>query len=134
MAYKMVYNPLTGKWDKVWVDESTGSGGSGDTHGGATNEKPSAESGITEPPDLSQAGTSSSADYNELEYNILEGDAEVMPDPTVKAKTTVKLKGLGSQLTGNYYVESVKHSISSQGYSQTLTLSREGFGDSIKKG
>ena len=29
MAYKMVYNPLTGKWDKVWVDESSSSGSGG---------------------------------------------------------------------------------------------------------
>ena len=55
MAYKMVYNPLTGKWDKVWVDEGSSSGsgsgssgsGSGDAYGGSTNPKPNPETSIT---------------------------------------------------------------------------------------
>lgn len=130
----MVYNPLTGKWDKVWVnDSSTGSGD--DVYGGSTNPKPDPNTSIDAPSDLSQAGTQSSKDYNELEYNILEGEAVIEPTPSLKAKSTVRLQGLGNQLTGNYYVESVKHSFSANaGYEQTMTLSREGFGDSIKKG
>ena len=143
MAYKMVYNPLTGKWDKVWVDEGSSSGsgsgssgsGSGDSYGGSTNPKPNPETSITAPSDLSQAGTQSSKEYNELEYNILEGEATIVPNPSLKAKSTVRLQGLGNQLTGNYYVESVKHTFSANvGYEQSMTLSREGFGDSIKKG
>ena len=105
MAYKMVYNPLTGKWDKVWVDESSSSGsgssGSGDTYGGSTNPVPNPETSITAPSDLSQAGTQSSKEYNELEYNILEGEATVVPNPSLKAKSTVRLQRLGKQLTGN---------------------------------
>lgn len=73
--------------------------------------------------------------YKDEEINILEGKADIVPNPKIHAKGTVRLEGVGTQLTGLYFVETVRHSFSvSSGYEQSLTLTREGFGDSIKDG
>lgn len=76
----------------------------------------------------------SDREYKDIEINILEGKADIIPNPKVHAKGTVRLEGVGTQLTGLYYVESSKHSFNLRGYDHTLTLTREGFGDSIKDG
>lgn len=71
----------------------------------------------------------------EIEINILEGTLTVTtPIPKLKSKSTIFLTGLGRNLTGLYYVSKVVQKITSSGYTQTLTLSKSGFGDSLKKG
>ena len=75
-------------------------------------------------------------EYKEIEYNTLEGEVGVVPtSDTVKIKVgnTVILKGVGNYLSGLYYVSGVNRVISADGYSQTLTLIKTGFGDSLKK-
>ena len=73
-------------------------------------------------------------EYKKSEENILSGDANVIPNPNYKAKNTMKLNGLGI-LTGLYYVNKVTHKFSKDGgYQQTLSLSRNGLGDTLKRG
>lgn len=67
--------------------------------------------------------------------STLEGSITLRePNPKIKAKSGVKLQGLGSQLSGLYFVEQVKHSFTSSGYKQTLDLSRKWKGESMKNG
>ena len=49
----------------------------------------------------------------------------VIGDPTLIAKTVVRLEGVGRKLTGNYYVKSVTHSVS-DAYMCSLILLRDG--------
>ena len=44
----------------------------------------------------------------------------------------MKLKGLGSYLSGNYYVQDITRQISSNGYSHSATLIKTDFGKSLK--
>lgn len=71
----------------------------------------------------------------ESESNILSGDISLNPLVTVKPRSTITLSGLGSSLSGLYFVESVKYSFSSDnGFTKSCSVSRNGFGSYIKKG
>lgn len=141
----MPYKYENGKW--TWIPESSNpSSGSSSSSTSkpstSTNKRPPTTSNIKDPgtlTDISDGSTTSTGsdatkDYVEHEYNMIEGDATVNPDPKLKAKKTVRLNGIGSQLSGLYYVEQVVHSFSSSGYTQTINVSRDGFGDKLKKG
>ena len=72
---------------------------------------------------------------NKKTIRTLEGNLVVLPNEnTIKITTrsTVKLKGLGKYLSGNYYVKSVQRSISNSGYSQSLTVIKTDFKKSLK--
>lgn len=125
----MTYNPDKRQW------ESTGAN--------STAPQPSSdESSPSEktPTPQSSPETDSQAkaekEYKEIEYNTLEGETAVVPcDDTVRLKVgnTVKLEGVGKYLSGLYFISSIKRTINDSGYSQTLTLIKTGFGDSLKK-
>lgn len=76
-------------------------------------------------------------EYIEQEYNTLEGDVEVIPnEKTIRIQTgnTVNLLGFGKVLSGKYYVSGVKRTITKdEGYSNSLTVMKNGFSDSLKK-
>lgn len=79
--------------------------------------------------------TKSDKEFIEVEVSTLEGTISVAtPNPSLQAKKTIKLTGLGKALTGLYYVEKVENSFDQNGYTQTLTVSKTGFGDSLKPG
>lgn len=135
MAYKYQGN---GKWEQVYNPSKDKNSSSSSRP--STVSKGEVES-YTPPPinsSTNKATTTSSdsaeKEYKEIETNILRGNASVVPNPKYKAKQTVLMQYLGKNLTGLYFVESVVHTFDSGGYSQTLDLSRTGFGDSIKKG
>lgn len=71
-------------------------------------------------------------EYTKAE-NVLKGTLTVVPDPTLKAKQTVMLEGFGGLLSGLYFVDRVTHTFSNNGYAQSLEVSRNGFGNSLKK-
>lgn len=54
--------------------------------------------------------------------------ATIVGDPRLPAKSVVELAGLGKRLSGKYYLQSVKHSISSGGYLCTITAHSNGSG------
>ena len=100
----------------------------------------SQELGPAPPPEIEEnnkttkTGKKAKKEYIKHEENILSGDASVIPNPNYKAKNTMKLEGLGI-LTGLYYVNKVTHTFSKDGgYQQTLSLSRNGLGDTLKRG
>ena len=122
-----------GKWEEVYDNPSEG-----------RPNRPPANSNInnTQPPDLSdtsnkdttESTNKSNSEFIEIEQNVLVGDVNVVPNPNYRAKATVLLQYLGKNLTGLYFVDRVTHSFSNSGYSQSLSVSRNGFGDTIKSG
>jgi hypothetical protein len=139
----MPYKYENGKWTYVAESSSSTSRPSTTTNTGSSNSSNNSNipTTITQTPpsendnrETTETKTLSDTEYIEVEENILEGNCKITPNPKIHAKGTVKITGVGTQLTGLYYVEKSTHSFSSSGYEQELTVTREGFGDSIKKG
>lgn len=135
----MPYKYENGKWTYIAESSSSTSRPSSSTSTGSSGSSSSSSSQQTPPSnndnrETTETKTASDKEYIEVEENILEGNCRISPNPKVHAKGTVKLTGIGTQLTGLYYVEKSTHSFSSTGYEHELTVTREGFGDSIKKG
>lgn len=59
--------------------------------------------------------------FREREF-VVEGNANVIANPDYKSNATIEVRGVGKVLSGNYYVEMVRHSWSRNGYQQTLEL------------
>ena len=142
MAVEYKYNYDTGKWDKIYVADKT-----------PENQRPSA---VTPPKESTSSGSGSSStkpkpnpsdnrastetakvsakEFVDKEVFTIVGEASIIPDPTIRAKKTVKMNYLGRHLTGIYFVEEMNLTIDSNGLSQSLSLSKSGFGDSMKLG
>jgi phage protein D len=82
--------------------------------------------------------TTSKAKYTYLKHEqyILQGDATIIPDPKFRAREMVRFENLGAVLTGNYYVDKMllEWDSSSNSFTQTITVSKNGVGDSLKVG
>lgn len=131
------YDPKTGKWTKKTTNTgggSSGGGGSKKTSGGNTSN--SGGSNLTSSNSNKNSSTGSTEKkYNYIEINTLSGTLNfIVTEETIKLKAgdTVKLKGLGSYLSGNYYVNDLTRQISSNGYSHSATLIKTDFGKSLK--
>ena len=114
------YDPKTGKWTKKTTNSTPSSSGSNLT---SSNSNKNSSTGSTE------------KKYNYIEINTLSGTLNfIVTEETIKLKAgdTVKLKGLGSYLSGNYYVQDITRQISSNGYSHSATLIKTDFGKSLK--
>lgn len=129
------YDPKTGKWTK----KTTTTGGS--SSGGSSSKKNtsssnSGSSNLTSSNSSKNSSTGSTEKkYNYIEINTLSGTLNfIVTEETIKLKAgdTVKLKGLGSYLSGNYYVNDLTRQISSNGYSHSATLIKTDFGKSLK--
>lgn len=133
------YNPQTGEWTK----SSGSSSGGGDSN---NNTKPSSSNttsgGNTGSENLTSSNPNKDSStgavekqYNTIEIKTLEGTLSfIATEETIKLKAgdTVKLKGLGRYLSGNYYVKDITRQISSNGYEHSATLIKTDFGDSLK--
>lgn len=66
------------------------------------------------------------------EVNTLEGNVTLRePDLSIEPQKTIRLEHIGSALTGLYYIEEVSIEVSTNGVTQSLKLSRNGFTDTI---
>lgn len=129
------YDASTGKWVYVADNPSDSSTDRRPTTG-ASNTSSNTPPDLTDTSnnDTTTSTNNATKEYIDVEENILVGDLRVLPDPKRKAKHTVLLQYLGKNLTGLYFVDTVTHSFSSSGYEQVLSVSRNGFGDTIKSG
>lgn len=101
----------------------------------SSNKKTSTGTNYNDNRSTTTTKTKSDKEFIDVEIATLEGTANVTtPNPSLQAKKTVKLTGLGKALTGLYYVEKVENTFSNSGYTQTITVSKTGFGDSLKPG
>ena len=120
-----VYNEKTGQWEPVTVyvdsngDSVAPTPSTGNTSGN-TDSKKDAEK-----------------EYIESEFNVLTGELNITPTEKsirIKVGDTIKIEGVGKYLSGLYFVSSIKRTVNKDsGYSQSLSVIKNGFGDSLKK-
>lgn len=71
---------------------------------------------------------------NDLDIHRVQGEGELdgtLYGHVLQAGLPVPLDGLGDWMSGIYYVDSVSHSFTSQGYKQRFRLLRNAFGDNL---
>ena len=141
------YNPKTYSWEKASYSTPTFNLASGNT---SYNSSSMSNSGGGSSGALSQTGvantsnsantssrTSAEKEYIDVEFNTLTGECSVLPTKEamkLKVGDTVKIKGIGKYLSGQFFIAGISRTIdSSGGYSMSLSLIRNGFGDSLKK-
>lgn len=128
----MTYNPQTGKWTR-----NSGGGSSGKKSSNKSNNssKGSGDNLSSKSSSKNTSGGKVEKKYNYIEVNTLSGTLNfIVNEETIKLKAgdTVKLKGLGKYLSGNYYVKDITRQISSNGYSHAATLIKTDVGASLK--
>lgn len=138
-----VYSPFTRSWSLTSLSDfntssftssglnsgisfSSGSTGSVSQAGAVNSAKDAA----------SDNKTSAEKEYIDIEFNTLTGDVELIPTKNnlkITSGCTINFRGIGKYLSGLYFVSEVKHRIDKDnGYSMTVTLLKNGFGDSLK--
>ena len=126
------YNPETGTWSKSSSDSSNSSSSSDNS----TSSNNSSGDNLTSSNSDKKTSTGSvEKQYNYIEINTLSGTLNfIVTEETIKLKAgdTVKIKGIGKYLSGDYYVKDVTRQISSNGYSHSATLIKTDFGNSLK--
>ena len=120
--YRPSPTPTTGSSNSSSNSSSSGSGNSSPTITNNSNKE------------TTESSNTATSEFIDIEQNVLVGDLVVVPDPSYRAKHTVLLQYLGKNLTGLYFVDQVVHSFGSDGYTQSMSVSRNGFGDTIKSG
>ena len=139
MAY--TYNPATGKWTKSEspattkaTTPSSSPTSNNSSGGGSSNNNRSGNTTSNNSSSKTSAGKVEQAN-NYIELNTLEGTLNyIVTKETIKLRAgdTVKLKGLGVNLSGNYYVKSVTRQFSTRGYSNSAVLVKTDMGDVLK--
>lgn len=138
------YNPALREWEKISFSEFDTDGFLSSTieDAGSLSFSPSStgvvsQSGVVD--SQKDSATSSKAkaekDYIEVEFNTLVGEINLIPtkeNMRIKTNTTINLVGVGKYLSGLYFVSEVKKSMSSEGYTLTVGLYKNGFGKSLK--
>lgn len=144
MSTEMVYDPSIQKWVPT-TSNSSGSVVNSSTPSPSSTSSPQGSSVSSpttpQPSSGSKTQVNSTGKANKeqavLEYNTLEGDLTLRACVgvlKVREGTTIDLEGVGSYLSGQYYVSSVTYSLdASSGFSMTCTLVKTGFGGSSLK-
>lgn len=98
-------------------------------------EEYSSESEVEEPDDL-PLNKEAEKEFKANERDLLIGDLEIVPDLALRSAKTIRLEGFGRILSGLYFVESVttEFNLSSGMDYQKISVSRDGFGEYMKKG
>ena len=114
----------TGQWVDVYGDEED-----------ERLEESSSESEAEEPDDL-PLNKEAEKEFKAKERDLLIGDLEIVPDLALRSAKTIRLEGFGRMLSGLYFVESVttEFNLSSGLDYQKISVSRDGFGEYMKKG
>ena len=73
-----------------------------------------------------QATREAKARFQQAERATIKLSMKVVGDPTLQAKSVVELRGVGSLLSGKYFVTRVRHTIGQSGYTCDLELTRDG--------
>lgn len=149
MAKEYTYDPKTGKWvpstpTTGTTPSSSSSSSSSSSPSSSANtssqypEKVPSSSTGNKPKSKVDSKTKSDKKYIESEFNnTLTGELVVSPSKNnirIGVNDTVEILGIGNYLSGKYFVSSVKRTIDKDsGYSQTITVMKNGFGDSLKK-
>ena len=140
MATKMSYDPKTQSWVPVASSDSgevsTSSSSSSSTP--STSESSSSSTKSTKAKSSTQVNSLAAASKTQavLEYNTLEGEITLKASVGVlkiKQGDTITLDGVGSYLSGLYFVTNVTRTLdASSGFAETCTVIKTGFGKSLK--
>lgn len=135
----MTYDPRTGTWTKTGGSgggsSSKPSSSGSNKSGGSGGSKSGGDNLSSQSTGKDTSGGKVEKKYNYIEINTLSGTLNfIVNEQTIKLKAgdTVKLNGLGTYLSGNYYVKDITRQISSNGYSHSATLIRTDVGDKLK--
>lgn len=85
----------------------------------------------------SDSKTKAEKDFIEIEFNTLVGTINLIPtkeNMKIRTNTTINLTGVGKYLSGLYFVSEVRKTMSQDGYTLSLSVYKNGFGDSLKTG
>lgn len=131
------YDPSTGTWKPNTTNDDTPASqpSTSPSPAGTTNDTSKGSNLTATSTDKDSSTGKADAEYNTIEYNILEGELVfIVTEETIKLKAgdTIKLNGLGKYLSGDYYIVSINRSISNDGYSHSATVIRTNFGDKLK--
>lgn len=98
-------------------------------------EEYSSDSEAEEPDDL-PLNKEAEKEFKAKERDLLIGELEIVPDLALRSAKTIRLEGFGRILSGLYFVESVttEFNLSSGMDYQKISVSRDGFGEYMKKG
>jgi phage protein D len=69
-----------------------------------------------------EADTLARSVLNKLSEGLIRGNAECIGIPEIRAGETIKLEGLGTKFSRNYYIERSTHTIGNAGYSTTFGI------------
>lgn len=139
------YKPSTRIWEKASLSDfdtegflSTAITDSGNLSFAADSSGILSQVGVVNGQDdaATSSKTSAEKDYIEIEFNTLVGEINLIPtkdNMKIRTNTTINLTGVGKYLSGLYFVSEVRKSMSTDGYSLTVGLYKNGFGDSLKK-
>lgn len=62
---------------------------------------------------------------------ILTGSVEIVPNLDLRVGNTVNMQGLGKYISGLYFIEEIEYTLDKNGLSQTLSVSKNAFGESV---
>lgn len=86
-------------------------------------ERPAATQGDTAEQEVK---TDAAKRYRKATQTAVKMTMTIIGEPSLIAKTVVRVEGVGKRLTGNYYVKVAKHSVSASGYITELALVSDG--------
>lgn len=77
-------------------------------------------------PFASQAETDQHAKalYNDLGLSFVTGNASITGVPDIRSGSVVELQGLGTNFSGQYYIDTATHTIGANGYLTSFTVKR----------
>lgn len=130
----MTYDPKTGSWvPSTYTDTSQPA-----SPEPKPKVEPSPAPSNSNPKSKVDSKKKADKEYIEAEFNTLTGDMTLTATEKsirIKVNDTVRIEGLGKYLSGLYFVTSIRRTLSKDGgYSHTLSLLKNGFGNSIKSG
>lgn len=124
-SVELMYDPVTRQWVPRTVNNAM-------SEGNVESPEPNAPSSS----EGSDSQATAEREYIEIEMNTLTGELVLVPSPTsmrIKVNDTLRIEGLGKYLSGKYFVSGVRRSLHKDGgYSNSFTLLKTGFGDSLK--
>lgn len=141
----MTYDPQTGKWTKSKEEKKTTTTKKTTTK--TTTKKTNTTTKKSNTTTKKSSGSSSSSHtkksssgkvkkkYNTIKLRTLSGTLNfIANENTIKLKAgdTIELKGFGKYLSGKYYIQDITRSISSSGYTNSATVIKTDFGESVK--
>lgn len=137
MPQQMSYDPSTQTWKPSGSSDSGGvsSASTPPSSSGGSSSAPTPVPAAETQTQTNSAGLANKAQAV-LEYNTLSGELVLRAYVGVlklKVNTTIEIQGIGSYLSGLYYVSAVKYTLNaSEGFSIAATVIKTGFGPSLK--